>query len=209
MVNSAVAIFGAGGHAKVVADVLRAQGTYAVACFVSREEEDALTPKEDVRGAIVAIGDNLVRRAVVRRIQERFPEMELVTAVHPTAYVAPDVEIGPGTVVMPHAVINAGAKIGSHVIVNTKASIDHDCLVEDFASIGPGATLGGSCRIGTLTAIGLGASVIDKINVGRNTIVGAGAVVVRDVESDVVAYGTPCRSIRRRDAGDARAEGAG
>ena len=102
---------------------------------------------------------------------------------------------------MAGAVINSGTQVGRHCIVNTSARVDHDSVLGDFVSVAPGATLGGSVHVGEYSAISLGASVIHGITIGHDTVIGAGAVVVRNVDSNVVAYGVPARVVRRRERG--------
>ena len=111
--------------------------------------------------------------------------------------------MGCGTVVMAGAVINAQCKIGNFCIVNTRASLDHDCVMEDYASVAPGVTIGGSVAIGELSAICIGAVVAHRVRVGRDTVVGAGSTVLKDLGDGVLAYGTPARRIRERTPDEA------
>lgn len=206
--RSPIVIFGAGGHARVVADIARRR-QFAVAAMVSDRAADAqqfplvLCPEEarekHPRAAwIVAIGDNFKRRSVVVRLARQFKGLRFATLVHPNATVSTDTSIGEGTVVMAGAVINPGTRVGDHCIVNTGACIDHDCDVHDFASLAPGVITGGKVRIGTASAIGLGATIRHGLTIGEHTVVGAGAVVLRDVPSRCTAFGVPCRVIRPR-----------
>lgn len=198
-------LIGAGGHARVVADILNAAGV-CPAAFVDRaptRREIAGVPvipgetiPDSSASVIVAIGDNFVRE----RIAAGFARFAV--AIHPTAVLGGDVEIGEGSVVMAGAVINAGARIGRHCIVNTRASIDHDCVICDFAHVAPGATLGGGARVGRGSMIGLGANVIHGREIGDYSVVGAGSTVVRDIADGVLAVGTPARAIRSRAPGD-------
>jgi len=145
---------------------------------------------------IVAVGDNFVRATLAARYSV------FGVAIHSSARVSRHAEIGPGSVVMAGAVINAGARVGAHCIINSAASVDHDCLIADFAHVAPGATLGGNVHVGSGTMIGLGANVIHGIAIGAHTVIGAGSTVVRDVPSNVVAFGLPARVIRARATGD-------
>jgi len=87
-------------------------------------------------------------------------------------------------------------------ITITRASIDHDSQLEDFASIGPGATLAGNVRVGAYSAICLQAGVAEKVSIGSHTVVGAGSVVLDDLPDGVLAYGTPALVVRSRSKGD-------
>ncbi len=51
-------------------------------------------------------------------------------------------------------------------------------------------------RIGRNCWIGAGAVVLPGITVGDNVVIGAGSVVTKDIPSNVVAVGNPCRVLR-------------
>jgi sugar O-acyltransferase (sialic acid O-acetyltransferase NeuD family) len=198
-------LIGAGGHAKVIADILIASGRPPTAFLDDAPTQNRLLGITVIKGlelpqpdsaVIVAVGDNATRQ----RLAQRYSTFD--GAIHPSAVVSRDAEIGPGTVVMAGAVINTGARVGSHCIINTGSIIDHDCLISDFAHIAPGAILGGAVRVGTGSMVGLGVNVIHGRCVGDYTIVGAGSTVVRDVPSGVVAIGSPARTVRTRAPDD-------
>jgi acetyltransferase EpsM len=204
-----VFLFGAGGHARVVYDVVQRQARYDVVAVLDDAAqgpgvffEAPLRPgacldevlRADRPLGIVAIGDNRQRASVVRRLTAA--GVEFATVVDPSAQIGRDVTMAPGTVVMPGVVVNAGTRIGAHVILNTSCSVDHDCRVESLSHLSPGVRLGGQCTIGEETHVGIGASVMQGIRIGSRATIGAGAAVVDDVPDDVVAAGVPARIIR-------------
>jgi sugar O-acyltransferase (sialic acid O-acetyltransferase NeuD family) len=210
-----VLVFGIGGHANVVIDVIEKEGRYSVSGVIDHRHQPfkSMAPflgnyahlgtdndigRLGIQHGIVAVGDNWIRKKIVTKILSLLPEFKFITAIHPSAQIARGVEMSPGTVIMAGACINADTRIGAHCIINTRASIDHECVIEDFASIAPGVTIGGNVRVGYGSAVGLGASVIHKVSIGARSLIGAGAVVVKDLPENVVAYGVPCRVIRER-----------
>lgn len=204
-----VVLFGAGGHARVVADIIEKQGVFRIAAVVSRDGGALLDyPVRtalgdlDIMEGVVAIGDNWVRSQVVARVLAERPDFRFVTPVHPSAQIGRDVVLGPGTVVMAGVCINPGTRVGAHCIINTRASVDHDNVLDDFASVAPGVTTGGDVRVGPYSAVGIGAACVHGRAIGEHTVIGAGAVVCADVPDHVVAYGVPCRVIRPRSPGD-------
>jgi len=214
-----IVIIGSSGHAKVVIDIVRLEGRHNVVGLLDRfravgertlghtvlgKEEDlpGLMREHALTGVFVAIGDNDVRSKVAERIGEICPDLPFVSAIHPTASIAMDVQIGDGTVVMAGVSINPCCSIGRFCILNTRSSLDHDSVLEDFASLAPGVTTGGNCRIGRCSAVGIGAVLIDGIHVGEHTVIGAGSLVMKSIGTSVVAYGTPAKAIRDRRPGD-------
>jgi sugar O-acyltransferase (sialic acid O-acetyltransferase NeuD family) len=204
-----VFLFGAGGHGRVVFDVIQRQGRYeVVAVLDDASQGDAVFFEipvmpgtgfpELVRGGprlgVVAIGNNRERASVVRRLAGA--GLEFATVVDPSVQIGRDVTIGPGTVVMPGVVVNVGVRIGAHVILNTSCSVDHDCRIESLSHLSPGVHLGGQCTIGEEVHVGIGASVMQGIRIGNRVTIGAGAAVVADVPDGVVAAGVPARIIR-------------
>lgn len=209
-------ILGAGGHARVILDIVTRAGLAREVGFVAQADsaeraaaagfnvfgtEDQLAAL-DVDAAIIGIGDNWTRARVAERARGLRPDVKFVTAVHPSAVIASTARIGDGTVVMAGAIVNPGAQIGRHCIVNTGAVVDHDVVLEDFVSVGPRAALGGMVHVGAYTAIGIGAVASHGVVIGAHAVVGAGAAVVRDIPERVVCYGVPCRVARVRVPGE-------
>jgi UDP-N-acetylbacillosamine N-acetyltransferase len=205
-------IWGASGHALVVADILKLTSEYDVVGFVDNVNPISLEThfcglpvfgkgplKEQlqqigVSHVIIAIGDCKARlRLAAWSCSQGF---FLATAVHPNASIAKDVSLGAGSVVAAGAVINPGAVIGENVIVNTSASIDHECILDDGVHICPGAHLAGRVHVGRASWIGIGAAVVDRVRIGSDVMIGAGTVVVKDIPDSVLAYGVPAKVIK-------------
>jgi sugar O-acyltransferase (sialic acid O-acetyltransferase NeuD family) len=214
-----IVIIGSSGHAKVIVDIVQREGKYGIAGLVDRhrevgeetlgyrvlgKEEDLpqLVGARSLKGAIVAIGDNFVRSRVAARVQQLCPDLPFVRAIHPAASLGAEVSIGEGTVIMAGVSINPCSSVGRFCILNTRSSLDHDSTMEDFASLAPGVTTGGNCRIGECSAIGIGAVLVHGVQVGAHSVIGAASLVMKPVESFVVAYGSPAKTIRGREAGD-------
>jgi sugar O-acyltransferase (sialic acid O-acetyltransferase NeuD family) len=210
--SSGVILFGAGGHARVVADIAWLSGHEVLAVVVDagggvpgvpllRDAAQAARQFPAARWC-VCIGDNHARETVVARLAAQVAGLHFRALVHPRATVARDARIGDGTVVMAGAVVNPGTAIGLHCIVNTGACIDHDNVLDDFSSVAPGACTGGNVRVGAGSAVGIGATVRHGVTIGARTVIGAGSVVLADVPQASVAFGVPCRVVRGRSPAD-------
>jgi sugar O-acyltransferase (sialic acid O-acetyltransferase NeuD family) len=210
--KSVIFVYGAGGHGKVVADILISNKEKRFAGFV---DDRAQLTGTDVIGypvlgngdwlhrqkikhpvaVVLGVGNNRSRCQLARRCAGW--DIQILTAIHRTAVVASSAELGRGTVVMAAAVINSEARLGEGVIVNTGAVVEHDVEIGDFAHISPNACLGGASRLGAASHLGLGAVVLPDVSVGSESIIGAGAVVLKDLPSKIVAVGVPARILRR------------
>jgi len=215
-----IAVIGAGGHAHVVIDIVRKRGEDQVVGVLDtlsplsgrvfgvptlRDEDELLSAlhRSSADAVIVAIGDNWARGRVTRRLQAATGgAVRLATAIHPSAQIGQDSEIGAGSVIAPGAIVGPGSRIGEGCIVNTGAAIDHDSTMGDYASLAPGVTAGGNVVVGEFSAVCIGATLSHKIVVGPHSVVGAGAVVLRDVPDHVVAWGIPARVVHARVEGE-------
>jgi len=195
-------IFGAGGHAKVVLEVLQSKDVEVLAIIGKNESVQKLEgipiysecPPDfhPDSSLIVAIGDNQIRKKIVGETTHGFGR-----AIHTSALVSPHSTIGEGAMIMHNAVIQTGSQIGRHVIINTHASVDHDCTIGDFVHISPNTTLCGGITIGEGSFIGAGSVIIPNISVGEWSVIGAGSVVVEDIPSHCMAVGNPAKVIKK------------
>jgi sugar O-acyltransferase (sialic acid O-acetyltransferase NeuD family) len=203
-------LYGAGGHSKVILDILASQQITVQAIFdddppnIKNREVEVKSGIRLLGGQplgefdapfIISVGNNARRAEIARLLNARFGK-----AIHESAIISPKASIGDGTVILHGSIIQAAAQVGEHVLVNTAASIDHDNVIGDFAHISPHATLCGHVKVGEGTHIGAGAVVIPSITIGRWCTIGAGAVVIRDIPDFAVAVGNPARLIKMLDA---------
>jgi acetyltransferase EpsM len=195
-----IAIYGAGGHAKVVWDILTAAGDGVVGFVSDAPRADTLlglpvvASREALRphdGVVVAIGDNTARRRVFLALREA--GVPLLCAVHPRAVVAGRVTLGEGVVVAAGVVINLDTVVGENAIVNTGATLDHDNVLGAHAHVAPGCHLAGDVAVGEGAFLGVGTVAIPGIRVGAWARTGAGAVLVRDVAAGSLVVGVPAR----------------
>jgi len=206
-------ILGCGGHGRVVLDILRQARAYDIAGFVDSNREligrridglpvmgrpddlAALKQEHGIAGAIIAVGNNGVRRALAQRLDEL--GFELITAVHPSANIAANAKLGRNVVVAAGALVCAHCQIGDSVILNTGCIVDHESLIGTATHICPGARIAGRVIVETGAFVGIGATVIQCLRVGYEAVVGAGAVVIHDVAPMSTVVGVPAHEIKR------------
>ncbi|MFK4785444.1 acetyltransferase [Fusobacterium sp. MFO224] len=209
-----IIMIGAGGHAKVVADIILQRkkklkekinliGFLDDAYKNLKYKEIFGVPilgdlskikdfEEKNYEYLIAIGNNSIRE----KIAKKYNKLKYYIAIHPDSIIGMDVKIKDGTVIMANAVINSGSKIGEHVILNTSSVIEHDCIVNNYCHISPNATLCGAIKVGSKTWVGANSVVKQEMKIGENVTVGAGSVVIRNIGDNCIAVGNPAKKIK-------------
>ena len=215
-----IVLFGSGGHAKVIADIVEREGLYQISglidsnrklgmeCFGcpilgSDDELPDLIIKNGIDGGVVAVGDNWARYLIAQKVLKMTPDFHFIKTIHPSAQIADQVILKQGTVIMPGVVINSGTEIGEFCIVNTNSSVDHDNVLGNYSSIMPNAATGGGVRVGKFSVLGMGANVIQETCIGDHTVIGAGSVLLESIGDYSVATGSPAKVMKKRNKGDA------
>lgn len=196
-------LYGAGGHARVIIDIIQSSSQYKIHGIYddfSLVKEihsipiiNKIAQSEINDTLIISIGDNHIRKKIVNTLNTNYTK-----AIHKRAVISDlDVEIKQGTVVMANAVINPNTIVGEHCIINTASVVEHDCKIGDFVHISPNASIAGGVTIGEGTQIGLGANIIPGITIGKWCIVGAGSTVLEDIPDFSVVVGSPATFIKK------------
>lgn len=205
-------VWGAGGHGRVVGDLLRAAGhdlvgfvdadaemlasraspaSYLEEEFMEQLRKRACYP-DGIEACALGIGNNRLRQSRLQLLEG----LDAPALVHPTAYVSPTATVGRSSVVFPHAVVNPDAWIGDAVIVNSGAIVEHDCRLESAVHVSPGAVLCGGVSVGERSWVGAGATVIHGVTIGKDSIVGAGSTVIRQVADGETVIGSPAKATK-------------
>lgn len=198
-------MLGAGGHASVLADMLKVTGNEisficspqvdqtrkALAAIPTLEDENNLL-NEGVSSCILVNGigslpSNTLRKKLFCKFTERGYLFKQVLSKH--AVISSFATLGHGVQVMPGAIIQAGAVIGDNTIINTGAIIEHDCLIGEHNHVAPGVTISGQVITGNNVHIGTGAVIIQGISIGNSVVIAAGAIITKDVENEKIVFG--------------------
>ena len=198
-----LAILGASGHGKVVAEIAELSGWQEIVFFddawpkvksigiwsVEGNTGDLIACIHDFDSFFVAIGNNAMRWEKFTQLNSY--ELEAAVLVHPSAVISKHAMLNKGSVVMANAVVNPFVSVCMASIVNTGAILDHDCRLESATHVSPGANLAGEVVVGHQSWIGIGASVKQQVVIGSKVTVGAGAAVINDINDGLTVVGVP------------------
>lgn len=197
-----IAIYGCGGHARSVADVLIHNGVNEMIFIDKNAKKNEVIYKNpvlkfmpsDLLGPqfFLAIGDNAKRKEMYACL----PNCNFCNVISRNAYLGSDCVIGSGNFIANYAYIGPDVHIGNHTIINTHAVVEHECEIGDFCHIAPNSIISGRSIIGNNVFLGAGVTVIDKINIASNILVGANSTVISDLTQNGVYVGSPAKKIK-------------
>jgi acetyltransferase-like isoleucine patch superfamily enzyme len=116
--------------------------------------------------------------------------------IHPSCVISSSTKIDSGIQMEPLSVLAPYSKIGFGVNIGRNCSIGHHTTLKDFCSVYFGSNVAGRVKIEKNTTIGPGTTIFEQVRIGENTIIGGGSVVTRDIPSNVLAFGNPCKVIK-------------
>jgi UDP-perosamine 4-acetyltransferase len=202
--NKSLVMLGAGGHARVLQEILAEQGATLSGYLAPTSEGavvDAIWLGADENLSQFNPGEILLvnglgsasSMGIRRKVYEaaRAQGFSFRSVVDENAIIRSSSTLGAGAQIMPGAIIGSGVSIGNNVLINTGAIVDHDVSIGAHTHISVAAAIGGQASVGESTHVGLGARIIQGVTVGSHCTVGAGAVVIRDVPDGSVAVGVP------------------
>jgi len=209
-----VAIIGAGGHGREIADIFwhQIQDGKHINMLGFIDDNPALDgkmiddlpilgnwewlSKQDKKrvSVIIAVGNPQIHKKIALKVLKN--GFKFTNAVSPLARISPFAEIGNGIAIFPQAIINPGSSIGNYCIINVAATISHDTKVGPFTNINPGAHLAGNVIVGEGCYIGMGSNIIQGTTIGKWSVLGAGSAVIRDIPVRSTAVGVPAKIIK-------------
>jgi UDP-3-O-[3-hydroxymyristoyl] glucosamine N-acyltransferase len=98
-------------------------------------------------------------------IRQRYVDRDVLDsewpAIHPSAVIGPDCEIGEGSRIGPQVVLGRGVHVGAGTAIMAGAVVEHGAVIGDRSVIHPNATIGYDCEIG------------DEVIVQSNAVIGS------------------------------------
>jgi sugar O-acyltransferase (sialic acid O-acetyltransferase NeuD family) len=199
-----ILIFGAGGHAKAIIEMVKQSGGYTIVGIL--DDDKSLTGKKVLGipvlgrrdlletlafqgvkmaangvGGIIDIGVRVKIFDLLEKAGFSFPAL-----IHPRATVEPSANVGEGAQVFANAYVGSDAVLHEKCIANTNAVVSHDCVIGPYTHIAPGALLAGHVQVGGRTLIGMGVTTTIGVKIGSGVRIGNGAIVLADVPDKMV-----------------------
>ena len=189
-----IILFGAGGHALSVIDVIEKNKKYKILFIldnfsgsvgkykVYKQNKDLNYYKKYSKNVCIAFGQikNSTKRSKLYKelIDNKFLLPKIIS---PHAIVSDTAVVGNGSIIMHQALINSFSKIGENCIINSKALVEHGVKVENNCHLATGAVVNGDSIIKKGSFIGSNSTIIQGITIGDNSIIGAGRVVKKNL----------------------------
>lgn len=219
MTNKKLLLIGGGGHCKSVLDSLLQKNEYTEIGVIDTKEnlgkkiinisicgcdEDLIDLyKRDYNYAFItvgSIGDPSLRIKLFKRLEEIGFVIPII--IDSSATISNFVNLEAGIYIGKKVVVNAGTSIGKGAIINTSSIIEHDCTIGNFSHISPGSVLCGGVKIGENSHIGANTVIRQDVKIGVNTIIGLGSVVLHTIGNNLIAYGNPCKEVKKNECVD-------
>lgn len=203
-------LIGAGAQGRVAADLLKSISEFKEIEFLDDQQSkwNTLLNSVAIAGgidrlqaydknkfkALITLGNPLLRKKIFERLKDA--DLPWMNLFHSSAYIASSAEFGKGNTVCSQAIVNSNVLVGNHVLINNAAIVEHDGRVSDFATVCPGAKVGGRVDLSEGAFICTGAIILPRLKVGRYSVLAAGSVLTRDLPDNVLAIGTPAKIVK-------------
>jgi sugar O-acyltransferase (sialic acid O-acetyltransferase NeuD family) len=206
--NAQILLYGAGGHAKAVMEMVQAIGVLRIAGIV--DDNPALTgtsvlgiPVLGTRETLPQLAAQGIRLAAngvggIINIDIRVKLFELLAGYgfafpilrHPRATVESSAQIEDGVQVFANAYVGSSVLLHEKCMINTSAVVSHDCEIGRYTHIAPGCLLAGHVHVGERALVGMGVTTMIGLKIGNGARIGNGAVLLADVpERQIVPAG--------------------
>lgn len=215
-----VVIIGAGQQCHVVLYNLREQGIYNPVCildpnpavwgkkiegvYVEPDYSDfdlnflnMIRKKYLTNIFFLGIGAMKLRKGIFNFFRNN--GWDSINIVHPNAVVSKTATLGTGILIEAGCLVTPNPQIGDNVVINTGSQVNHDNIVFSNVYIASGVVLSGGVTIGDNTLIDDGVIITLGRKVGEECIIGAGSVVTKDIPEGSIAYGVPCKIVKKNN----------
>lgn len=205
-----ILILGAGGHAKVIIDIISITNEYQIEAIIGQESEEKESfygypvykgdqyleefRERGIKKVAIGVGgyrDNNKRIHLFHQLQDM--DFDIINIIHPSTIISKTTQMGLGIVIYPGVVINTDVHLGDNIIIASNSVIDHEAQIMNHVLISTGVNVGAGSIISEGALLAVGSSIIPRVKIGKNVLVAAGAVVVNDIPDGSKIFGIPAK----------------
>ncbi|WP_404417418.1 acetyltransferase [Marinospirillum sp.] len=193
-----VILLGAGGHAKVVLEILRQIKQPVLGVIDPRLKQNHIkewqglpilgddsdvslypTDKIFLANGIGSLPGQTLRCSVYRQFKSS--GYTFITLVHPTAIIAEDITLAEGVQIMAGCILGTDVQIDENTLINTGTQLDHDCKVGKHCHLAPAVVLCGNVQVEDGCHLGPSSCVVQGCHLGQGAVLGAGSTLLCDL----------------------------
>ena len=173
-----IAIFGASGQGREVADICREIGYEEIVFLVSDENEESPVSEKiflDTKATVLRLKDEgyefsigISSTLIRQKIYNNYPNLEYPNIVHPSSTFGylqrTKFNQSKGNIVSAGVRFTNNIFIGNFGIYNLNATVSHDSIIEDYVSIMSAVNISGNVHIHKGAYIGINAAILQGDN---------------------------------------------
>lgn len=189
-----IILFGAGGHALSVIDVIEKNKKYKILFIldnfsgsigkykVYKQNNDISYYRKYSKNACIAFGQIKKSKKRLKLYNELIKnKFNIPKIISPHAVISTSAAIGNGSIIMHQALLNAFSNVGENCIINSKVLVEHGVKIEDNCHLATGAIINGDSIVKKGSFVGSNSTIIQGVTIGENSIIGAGRVVKKNL----------------------------
>ncbi len=206
-----IGIYGTGGTAKDVYDIVIRQKQYEKVIFIDDMKEAGtfreceMYPFHEIpryynpqnMRIVITAGEPPIRKKLYDKV--KMQGYTLASVIHENADISKTALTGEGLIAFKDTIIRADVRLDENILLEPSVMVAHDVCIGKHTVLSCRAAIGGYAYIGESVYIALASAVRDRIKIGDKTIIGMGSIVVKDLPEKVVAFGCPACIIRKNE----------
>ncbi len=195
-----VIVLGAGGHAKVITEILNQRDIKVLGISVKSKKDFKKTNYKsfsddevisnyspDQINLVNGVG-SLPYDKSRYKISKNFIEKgySFISITHPSAIISSEARISEGAQILAGSFVGPSSSIGIGTIINSHSSIDHDCEILEYCHLAPGVVCSGNVKIGNFVHISPGVTITNNIEIGNNSIIYPGVTLTKNIPDNSI-----------------------
>ena len=198
-------IFGAGGRAKLIKEVLIRKGEklkniqliddrlkkYKNSSYLIKNF------KKKIDKLYMGISDPKLQEKKLLYFKAKLKNINNDPLIDPSVTLKSNIKIGKNVIILENTSIGPDVHLGDNVFVGSQTIINHDCYIKKFTTIGHGSNLAGNVRIDEYCIIGISATFKQNTIVEKNVKIGSGSNIIKRCKKNSTYIGNPAKKLNK------------